>query len=80
MQKIRVSGPVFDLLDVHSIEQSGEAVESLLLIGCSRKIAPLRVNSLAPLCVSCVTVPFLDLEVSWYRKWLLTGCTAVKDS
>lgn len=80
MQKIRVSGPVFDLLDIHSIEQSSEAVESLLLIGCSRKIAPLHVNSLAPLCVSCVTVPFLDLEVSWYRKWLLTGCTVVKDS
>lgn len=67
-----------------SIEQSGEAVESLLLIGCSRKIAPLHVNTLAPLCDSCVTVPpaepFLDLEVSWYKKWLLTGYTAVKDS
>ena len=53
-QKIRVSRPVIDFLDIHSIEHSGEAVESLLLIGCSRKIAPLHVNTLAPLCVSCV--------------------------
>lgn len=53
MQKIRVSRPVFDLLDIHSIEQSGEAVESLLLIGCSRKIAPLHANTLVPVCQLC---------------------------
>ena len=41
MQKIRVSGPRH-LFIVHS----GEAVESLLLIGCSRNIAPLHVNTL----------------------------------
>ena len=69
MQKIRVSGPVFDLLDIHSIEQSGEAVESLLLIGCSRKIAPLRVNSLAPLCVSSLSIRrFWGKGEKWKRK------------